>query len=214
MRVRMCGWFRWASIGHLPQVNTLTALLRVALEAPIERNSLTCLLPTTSSPPLGSLVFFVAGLALVEASSDQYRAGDPIHDDEFKAAYEHVDGSINEKVLNMLHHFKPVQSGALPEWAGVLLFTIILGCSLITYMFASGCFSLRVSRPLLLNSRLPPHPVTSLATSCSVSGRQSPGCLLLVPSDPAMCRVPQRRTSTRLGATRKGLSRPCEFACA
>jgi len=90
-----------------------------------------------------SLVLLLVGLAIVGASSDPYRPGDPIHDEEFKAAYEHVDGSVNEKVLNMLHHFKPVQSGALPEWAGVFIFTFILGCSLLTYMFASGCFSVR-----------------------------------------------------------------------
>lgn len=79
------------------------------------------------------------------ASQEEYREGDPIHDEEFKAVYEHVDGSVNEKVLNMLHHFKPVQSGALPQWAGVVIFMFILGCSLLTYMFASGCFSVRVS---------------------------------------------------------------------
>uniref|UniRef100_A0A6U4JEB6 Uncharacterized protein n=1 Tax=Hemiselmis andersenii TaxID=464988 RepID=A0A6U4JEB6_HEMAN len=88
-------------------------------------------------------VFALAFVALASASTDPYRAGDPIHDDDFKAAYEHVDGSINEKVLSMLHHFKPVQSGALPEWAGVFLFFVVFGCSLLTYMFASGCFSVR-----------------------------------------------------------------------
>ena len=47
----------------------------------------------------------------------------------------------------MLHHFKPVQSGAVPEWLGVLIFLMVLGCSLLTYMFAIGCFSVRVSDP-------------------------------------------------------------------
>eukprot|EP00283_Hemiselmis_rufescens_P026893 CAMPEP_0173441766 /NCGR_PEP_ID=MMETSP1357-20121228/24132_1 /TAXON_ID=77926 /ORGANISM="Hemiselmis rufescens, Strain PCC563" /LENGTH=124 /DNA_ID=CAMNT_0014407365 /DNA_START=38 /DNA_END=412 /DNA_ORIENTATION=+ len=89
------------------------------------------------------LALVLACAALAAASSDPYRAGDPIHDEDFKAAYEHVDGSINEKVLSMLHHFKPVQSGALPEWAGVFLFFMVFGCSLLTYMFASGCFSVR-----------------------------------------------------------------------
>jgi len=107
--------------------------------------SISNLLTLSFRPIHLSLVLLLVGLAIVGASNDPYRAGDPIHDEEFKAAYEHVDGSVNEKVLNMLHHFKPVQSGALPEWAGVFIFTFILGCSLLTYMFASGCFSVRVS---------------------------------------------------------------------
>mmetsp|Transcript_38537 Transcript_38537/g.94796 ORF Transcript_38537/g.94796 Transcript_38537/m.94796 type:complete len:122 (+) Transcript_38537:31-396(+) len=92
-----------------------------------------------------SLLLAVAAslVAAAGASRDPYREGDPLHEEEFKSAYEHVDGSINEKVLNMLHHFKPVQSGGLPEWAGVLVFLTVLGCSLLTYMFASGCFSVR-----------------------------------------------------------------------
>lgn len=98
-------------------------------------------------------------IMLANASSDEYRDGDPIHDEEFKTVYEHTDGSINEKVLNMLHHFKPLQSGGLPQWAGMLLFLTVLGCSLLTYMFASGCCSVRVRcpsfRPLFLSPALP-----------------------------------------------------------
>jgi hypothetical protein len=52
-------------------------------------------------------VSFVLALFLALASAnrvpDPYKPGDPIHDDEFKHAYLHVDGTINEKVLVKLH---------------------------------------------------------------------------------------------------------------
>ena len=38
---------------------------------------------------------------------DPYKEGDPIHDDAFRKAYLHNDGTINEKVLVKLHEYRP-----------------------------------------------------------------------------------------------------------
>ena len=46
---------------------------------------------------------------------DPYKEGDPIHDDAFRKAYLHNDGTINEKVLVKLHEYHPAAPLAPPR---------------------------------------------------------------------------------------------------
>ena len=59
----------------------------------------------------------LACLAVAGANKtpDPYKEGDPIHDDAFRKAYLHNDGTINEKVLVKLHEYRPAAPRAPPR---------------------------------------------------------------------------------------------------
>ena len=75
--------------------------------------------------------------------ADPYKESDPIKEQAFREDYIHPDGSINERVLIMLHKYMPVSSGAVPEGVGVLILACIIGSLLYGWMQSNKCWEPR-----------------------------------------------------------------------
>jgi len=78
--------------------------------------------------------------------ADPIHESDPVHDPEFRAAFEHVDGSIKNKVLKALQRSTPVTSGALSPALGWFLALCMLAAIATCFMQSNGCFQPRESR--------------------------------------------------------------------
>ena len=71
------------------------------------------------------------------------QTNDPMHDEEYRKQFLHVDGSINEGVLWLLQKNNPVGAGGVSGTAGNFIFLCIVVGILYFWMKSQQCFSPR-----------------------------------------------------------------------